>query len=128
MPTYEYRCPKGHQFEVFVRKISDAQATVACPTCGAIAARVVSAGAGLVFKGSGFYITDYGKDGKKDQTREPQKAAPEPKSAEQAPGAASGAATSGGAEAAPAAPPPKPPKPPKPARGSSGDSGTGPAE
>jgi putative FmdB family regulatory protein len=67
MPTYEYRCPSGHEFEKFYRKISDAGAEVPCPQCGRIAERKISAGAGLVFKGSGFYITDYGKDGKKDQ-------------------------------------------------------------
>ena len=44
-----------------------------CPVCGAVAERKVSGGSGLVFKGSGFYITDYGKDGKKDQ-REREKA------------------------------------------------------
>ena len=38
-----------------------------CPVCGKQAERQMSAGAGLVFHGSGFYITDYGKDGKKDQ-------------------------------------------------------------
>ena len=64
MPTYEYRCPAGHDFEKFYRKISDAPAEVACPDCGVIAERRLSAGAGLLFKGSGFYITDYGKDGK----------------------------------------------------------------
>src|SRR5688500_2151065 len=67
MPTYEYRCPAGHEFEKFYRKISDAGAEVPCPQCGQTADRLISAGAGLVFKGSGFYITDYGKDGKKDQ-------------------------------------------------------------
>ena len=67
MPTYEYRCPSGHDFEYFFRKISDATATLDCPQCGAPAGRVISGGAGLLFKGSGFYITDYGKDGKKDQ-------------------------------------------------------------
>lgn len=67
MPTYEYRCPAGHEFERFFRKISDAIGDVGCPHCGVVAERRMSAGAGLVFKGSGFYITDYGKDGKKDQ-------------------------------------------------------------
>jgi putative FmdB family regulatory protein len=62
MPTYEYRCPDGHDFEHFFRKISDAQAEFACPVCGAIAERRMSAGAGLVFKGSGFYLTDYGRN------------------------------------------------------------------
>ena len=64
MPLYEYRCPNGHDFEKFFRSIGGAQAAEKCPECGAIAARLMSA-AGLVFKGSGFYITDYGKDGKK---------------------------------------------------------------
>ncbi len=74
MPTYEYRCPAGHDSEDFVLKISDAKPEIPCPTCGAVASRRVSAGSGLLFKGSGFYITDYGKDGKKD-LREKQKAA-----------------------------------------------------
>jgi len=67
MPTYEFRCPAGHETEKFFRKISDGLAEIACAVCGEPANRQVSAGAGLVFKGSGFYITDYGKDGKKDQ-------------------------------------------------------------
>ena len=62
MPTYEYRCPEGHDFERFFRKISDAPSEVACPECGKIAERRMSAGAGLLFKGSGFYLTDYGKN------------------------------------------------------------------
>jgi putative FmdB family regulatory protein len=65
MPTYEFRCPKGHEFEKFYRSMSGAPLEAPCPTCGKIAERQMSAGAGLVFKGSGFYITDYGKDGKK---------------------------------------------------------------
>jgi putative FmdB family regulatory protein len=68
MPTYEFRCPKGHDFEKFYRSMSAAPLEVACPTCGKTAERQFSAGAGLVFKGSGFYITDYGKDGKKAAT------------------------------------------------------------
>ena len=67
MPTYEYRCPDGHEFEQFVQKISQASAALPCPVCGKPAVRRISAGGGFVFKGSGFYITDYGKDGKKDQ-------------------------------------------------------------
>lgn len=71
MPTYEFRCPMGHEFEQFYRSISGAPSEVACPTCGKKAERQISAGGGLVFKGSGFYITDYGKDGKKSQTARP---------------------------------------------------------
>lgn len=62
MPTYEYDCPSGHAFERF-EKMSDPPKTK-CPVCGRTAVRKISGGAGLVFKGSGFYITDYGKDGK----------------------------------------------------------------
>jgi putative FmdB family regulatory protein len=64
MPLYEFRCPSGHDFEKFYRSIGSAPTEERCPECGVIAERLMSA-AGLVFKGSGFYITDYGKDGKK---------------------------------------------------------------
>ena len=73
MPTYDFRCSAGHNTERFFRKISDAPAELECPECGELAVRQVSGGAGLVFKGSGFYITDYGKDGKKDQRKAPAK-------------------------------------------------------
>jgi putative FmdB family regulatory protein len=62
MPTYEYRCEKGHTFDR-IQKMSEKPLTK-CPVCGAKAARVISGGQGVIFKGSGFYITDYGKDGK----------------------------------------------------------------
>ncbi|HYN83528.1 MAG TPA: FmdB family zinc ribbon protein [Gemmatimonadaceae bacterium] len=64
MPLYEYRCPEGHDFEKFYRSINAAPTEERCPACGEVANRLMST-AGLVFKGSGFYITDYGKDGKK---------------------------------------------------------------
>ncbi len=60
MPTYEYRCPKGHRFEVFQRMSDDPVAS--CPDCGAEAERLISGGAGFLFKGDGFYITDYRSD------------------------------------------------------------------
>ena len=71
MPTYEFRCPTGHEFEQFYRSIGSAPSIVACPVCGKTAERQLSAGGGLVFKGTGFYITDYGKDGKKAQASAP---------------------------------------------------------
>lgn len=57
MPTYEYRCANGHHFEAFQRMTEEPIDT--CPECGAPAERLLSSGAGLLFKGSGFYITDY---------------------------------------------------------------------
>ncbi|MCS7082687.1 MAG: zinc ribbon domain-containing protein [Bacteroidetes bacterium] len=59
MPTYAYRCQAcGHEAEVFQLITEDPLST--CPTCGQEAfRRLISAGSGLIFKGSGFYITDY---------------------------------------------------------------------
>jgi putative FmdB family regulatory protein len=59
MPTYEYACQKcGHQFEQFQSMRDDPLKT--CPKCKkAGLKRLVGGGAGLIFKGSGFYITDY---------------------------------------------------------------------
>jgi putative FmdB family regulatory protein len=57
MPTYDYQCPKGHRFEVFQRMTDKPVAT--CPKCRARARRMISGGAGFLFKGEGFYITDY---------------------------------------------------------------------
>lgn len=67
MPTYEYRCAEGHEFEAF-QKMSDDPLTE-CPECGAAAERKISSGAGLVFKGSGFYITDYKKPGEQKKKK-----------------------------------------------------------
>lgn len=65
MPTYAYRCPKcGHEFQKF-HKMS-AKARPKCPACGTTAERKITGGAGLLFKGSGFYITDYKKSGGKE--------------------------------------------------------------
>jgi len=58
MPTYEYACDNcGEQFDIF-QSIKDAPATV-CEKCGGHLTKLLSAGSGLIFKGSGFYITDY---------------------------------------------------------------------
>jgi len=62
MPTYEYKCPAGHAFEKFYPTMNN-QRRVKCPTCGKMAERQISGGAGLVFKGSGFYINDYKRAG-----------------------------------------------------------------
>lgn len=59
MPTYSYRCAQGHEFEEFQSIVADPLHV--CPQCGAPVERVISGGTGLIFKGSGFYITDYTK-------------------------------------------------------------------
>ena len=61
MPIYEYRCEKGHTFDV-MQSMSDDPLT-ACEVCGAPVQKVLHAPA-VHFKGSGFYNTDYGKGGK----------------------------------------------------------------
>ena len=63
MPTYEYRCPEGHTFELFQR-MSDPPASE-CQICGASPVSKVLYPAALHFKGSGFYSTDYGRGGKR---------------------------------------------------------------
>jgi len=103
MPTYEYRCPAcGTDFEKF-QKMSDPPAAE-CPGCGAAAERRISGGSGLVFKGSGFYITDYRGEGYK-------KAAEAEKGGSTAPAPAAGDAKPAAAESKPA---PKPESKPAP--------------
>ena len=77
MPTYEYRCPKGHTFDVF-QKMSDPPVAT-CPECGKQAERMIVPGAGFLFKGEGFYITDYrSEDYKKKAAGEQPKAVASP--------------------------------------------------
>ncbi len=61
MPTYDYACPKcGHKFEQF-QQMSDPLLR-RCPKCKKLGLkRLIGGGAGLIFKGTGFYITDYKK-------------------------------------------------------------------
>ena len=62
MPTYDYDCPTCNQtFEVF--QSITAAPLEACPTCGGKVQRRIHGGTGLIFKGSGFYLTDYKKSG-----------------------------------------------------------------
>lgn len=69
MPTYEYKCDAcGHEFEKF-QSMTAAPVKV-CPSCGKRKVRkLISTGAGLIFKGSGFYITDYRDQGYKDKAK-----------------------------------------------------------
>ena len=68
MPTYLYRCRKcGHEFEEFhgIRDVKPRK----CPKCGTRADKVPAGGAGLLFKGSGFYITDYRSSSYKEKAK-----------------------------------------------------------
>ncbi len=84
MPTYEYKCPNGHLFEKYFPRMNDRR-HLPCPTCGKTAERVISGGAGLVFKGSGFYITDYKRAGEKQDQKEGESKPAESKPAESKP-------------------------------------------
>ncbi len=58
MPTYEYKCKTcGHYFEFF-QNMTD-NPLKKCPECSGLVKRLISAGVGIIFKGSGFYQTDY---------------------------------------------------------------------
>ena len=90
MPTYEYRCSAcGHAFEKF-HSIAAAPIKV-CPQCGRKKVRrLVSTGAGLIFKGSGFYTTDYRSDSYKSAAKSEQPTAAAPASKTDAPAASGG--------------------------------------
>src|SRR5437660_7156402 len=114
MPTYEYVCEKcGDHFEK-VQAIS-AKSLTTCPKelCGqerwgkGRVKRVISGGAGLIFKGSGFYITDYRSEKYKEAAK---------KEAPPAPASAGDGKTSGGAETKPGPKPDKKPAPAPPAK------------
>jgi putative FmdB family regulatory protein len=108
MPTYEYACSKcGHRFEQFQSMRDDPLRK--CPKCHKAALkRLIGRGAGLIFKGSGFYITDYKNKGMaKDAASEAAPAAPPKPAGEAAPAAASKGPGSGPKAAKPAAAPSK---------------------
>jgi len=85
MPTYEYECKScSHGFEVF-QSMSDPPLKD-CPKCGKEVRRLILGGSGVIFKGSGFYVTDKGKSGK---------TAAKPASSQKTESASSGAAEKG---------------------------------
>lgn len=69
MPTYEYKCQAcEHQFEKFQSITADP--IKECPACGKKKVkRLIGTGGGIIFKGSGFYITDYRSDGYKSAAK-----------------------------------------------------------
>ena len=97
MPTYDYVCEAcGHELEAFQR-ISD-KSLRKCPECGKLKLkRLIGAGAGLIFKGSGFYITDYRSSDYKSQAEAEKKAA---SPSDSGGGKDSGSKSEGGSEGA----------------------------
>jgi len=78
MPTYEYKCRKcGHQFEAF--QSIKAAPLKRCPKCRGQVRRLLGTGAGVIFKGSGFYATDYRSPTYQKAARAEQKSATESK-------------------------------------------------
>ena len=77
MPTYDYECSDcGHAFEAF--HSMSAEPLSVCPECAGKVKRLIGAGAGILFKGSGFYETDYRSSGYKKAASadKPPEAAP----------------------------------------------------
>jgi len=65
MPTYEYECKScGHRFTQF-QNMTD-EPVKQCPECSGPVRRLISGGSGVIFKGSGFYATDYKKTGQEN--------------------------------------------------------------
>jgi putative FmdB family regulatory protein len=94
MPTYEYRCTKcEHQFEVF-HGIKD-RTVRKCPRCGSRARKVPAGGVGLIFKGSGFYITDYRSKDYKEKAKQEKSGESKPSSGESKPSSGESRASGG---------------------------------
>jgi putative FmdB family regulatory protein len=84
MPTYDYECTKcGHRFEKF-QSMSDPLVKT-CPKCKGKVKRLIGAGAGLLFKGEGFYITDYRSKDYKEKSKSDKETAPKGESSSSTP-------------------------------------------
>ncbi len=78
MPTYDYECTKcGHKFELFQSMTEKPRKR--CPVCRGTLRRLIGAGAGMIFKGRGFYVTDYRSQSYKDQKTKESGEKPKPK-------------------------------------------------
>ena len=75
MPTYEYKCLKCKKKFERLQKMTDS-ALKKCVYCKGKVERLIGAGAGLIFKGSGFYITDYKKSGPAESSKKSESKAP----------------------------------------------------
>lgn len=79
MPTYEYKCSKCEEIFERFQRISDEPLKV-CPVCGGSLNRLVSGGVGIIFKGSGFYTTDYKNSGSYSRNSDSKSSDKEPDS------------------------------------------------
>ena len=68
MPTYDYECPKCKKTFELSQKMTAAPIKT-CPDCGGKVKRLIGAGAGIIFKGNGFYTTDYRSDSYKSKEK-----------------------------------------------------------
>ena len=86
MPTYDYQCDAcGHSFEKF--QSITAPAVRKCPSCGKLQVRrLIGTGAGIIFKGSGFYQTDYRSDSYKKAAQKDKPGSSETKAKAAEPG------------------------------------------
>ena len=75
MPTYEYQCQKCRKRDEAFQSIT-AKPLTKCPRCGGRLKRLVSSGSGFLFKGSGFYITDYRSKSYQDAKRKDEATSP----------------------------------------------------
>ena len=93
MPTYQYRCTEcDYEFEEF-QSMTEAAIDI-CPACKGKTQRLISGGAGLIFKGSGFYITDY-RDKSYKSAADSDKASGTPKSSTSDSSSSSSSSSSG---------------------------------
>jgi len=124
MPTYEFRLPDGTIIERSF-KISEVPAEIPNPNGEGTAVRIISGGAALLFKGSGFYLTDYGRNAHRTQGDAPKPAGEAAASSESKPKTES-AGTSGGSSSGSGGGDAKPAPAPAP-KSDSKPSGSGPA-
>ena len=69
MPTYNYKCSSCKNITLVMQKISDPPLK-SCQKCEGELKRIISGGTGLIFKGNGFYITDYARKKQTNKTKE----------------------------------------------------------
>ena len=100
MPTYDYECSNGHRFE-YLQSIT-AEPLTECVTCGEPVRRLIGGGTGIIFKGSGFYVTDSKngsrrkKESAKDTDGKPEKDKDKAPKSETGSGSDSSSSSSGG--------------------------------